>query len=62
MTGLNPIEGLKSDSSLFRVAGFPDAPGMISEVPFSLTGESIGLTWEVPVSNGGSPIVAYTLV
>lgn len=56
------IEGPKSDANLYRVAGFPDAPGAITEVPSSLTGNSIGLVWEVPIDDGGSAIVAYTLV
>lgn len=62
VSGLNLIEGPKSEASLYRVAGFPDAPGAITEVPDSLTGSRIGLTWEVPVDDGGSAIVAYTLV
>jgi len=62
LTGLNPLEGSPSESVTYRVAGFPDAPGEITEVPDSLTGESIGLTWQAPLEDGGSAIVAYTLV
>jgi len=62
VTGLNPVEGTPSGKSSYRVAGFPDPPGAITEISNSLTGDSIGLTWEPSANNGGSAIVAFTLV
>ena len=43
VTALNPLEGIASDPAQFRLAGFPSAPGAITEVPVSRTGTSIGL-------------------
>lgn len=62
LTGLNPLEGPPSESVTYRTGGFSLAPGAITETPQSLTGSSIGLTWQAPTDNGGSAIVAYTLV
>ena len=62
VTGLNPFEGMQSDSSTYRLAGRPDAPGQITEVTDSRTGNRIGLEWEAPFETGGSAIIAYTFV
>ena len=62
MSALNPDEGLYSDSITATAAGVPLAPGAITEVPLSRTGTSIGLQWVAPTNNGGSAILAYTLV
>jgi len=44
------------------LAGFPTAPGAITEVPLSRTGTSITLAWTAPSNSGGSAILVYTLV
>jgi hypothetical protein len=62
VTGLNPIEGLASLPLQIRAAGLPNAPGAITEVALSRSGTSISLDWVVPADDGGSPIIAYTLV
>jgi hypothetical protein len=56
VTGLNPLEGEP------RAAGRPDAVGQISEKPDSRTGKRLGLEWVDSASDGGSPILVYTLV
>ena len=48
LSGLNPDEGPESLPLTLRAAGFPDAPGAITEVASSRTGSSIGLQWVVP--------------
>lgn len=62
LTALNPLESARSPALRLRAAGLPDAPGAITEIPVSRTGSSIGLQWLVPTSDGGSPILSYTLV
>ena len=62
LTGLNPQEGPASSSVTLTAAGFPDAPGAITEVSNSRTGTSIGLQWSAPASDGGSPVISYTMV
>ena len=62
LSALNPYESEKSDPLKFRAAARPDAPGTITEIAVSRTGSSIGLQWTAPPSDGGSPILAYTLV
>lgn len=62
LTALNIYEGPRSGPLRVRAAGLPFAPGPILEIADSRTGSSIGLEWSAPSSNGGSPILAYTLV
>lgn len=62
VTGLNPFEGEQSNSSSFRLGGRPDAPGTITEIAASRTGSRVGLEWDEPTDNGGSDVLAYTLV
>ena len=44
------------------MGGRPDAPGQITETDDSRTGSRIGLEWNSPVDDGGSTILAYSLV
>lgn len=62
VTGLNPYEGEASISSTYRAAGRPSAVQAISEIDGSRTGQRIGLQWSAPADNGGSQILAYTLL
>lgn len=62
MSGLNPFEGEFSESSTYRLGGRPGAPGQITEVAASRTGSRIGLEWAAPADEGGSAVLAYTLV
>lgn len=43
VTALNPLESVASQKSTFRAAGLPTAPGVISEIPQTRTGQRIGL-------------------
>jgi hypothetical protein len=61
ITGLNPLEGEPSESVSYRAGGLPTACGAITEVVDSRTGSRLGLQWEDSTSNGGSPILVYTL-
>ena len=47
---------------MYRLGGRPDQPGQIVETADSRTGSRIGLEWAVPVNDGGSTVLAYTLV
>ena len=62
VTGLNPFEGEASEATTYRLGGRPDAPSSITEVSDSRTGNRIGLEWSAPTDDGGSAVLAYTLV
>jgi hypothetical protein len=62
VTGLNPLEGEPSELASYWAAGRPKAVGTISEIIGSRTGERLGLSWVDSDSDGGSPILKYTLV
>ena len=53
---------MPSDSVSYRVAGLPTAVGAITETPYTRAGPRLGLQWLDSESNGGSPILIYTLV
>ena len=61
ITGLNPLESEPSDSITYRTGGRPTAVGAITEIADSRTGSRLGLQWEDSDSDGGSPILVYTL-
>jgi len=61
ITALNPFEGEPSDIVTYRLAGRPDQVSSITDIPAVRTGQILGLKWPEPISNGGSPIIAYTL-
>lgn len=61
MTGLNPYESEPSDGVSYRAGGRPSAVGAITEIADSRTGPRLGLQWEDSSSDGGSPILVYTL-
>ena len=42
-------------------AQIPDAPTDLSNVPADTTSSQIGLSWVVPVFDGGSPLIDYRL-
>ena len=60
ITALNPLESDPSDRITLRAAALPDAPGAITVVTRS--SDSLELSWTAVTNNGGSSIVAYTLV
>ena len=60
VTSMNSLESKPSDRLTLRAAGLPDTPGAITEV--SRTSVSIELSWPTVTQDGGSPILAYTLV
>ena len=63
VTGLNPFESPDGMmSTTYRAGGRPGAPGQITEVSDSRTGTRIGLEWSEPTNDGGSAILAYSLV
>ena len=63
VTGLNPYESEPSESVIYRLGGRPTAVGAITEIAGSRTddGKRLGLQWEDSSSDGGSPILVYTL-
>ena len=61
VTALNPLESVASPRLLYRAGGLPTAPGAITEIPQTRTGQRIGLQWQAPSSDGGSAITVYTL-
>lgn len=61
VTGLNPLEGPASEIVSYRAAGRPSAVGAITEIAESRTGQRLGLQWVDSSSDGGSPILVYTL-
>lgn len=63
VTGLNPYESEASESVIYRLGGRPTAVGAITEIAGSRTddGKRLGLQWEDSSSDGGSPILVYTL-
>ncbi len=60
VTALNPIESDTSEIITLRAAGFPDAPTSITKVDSSAT--TLEITWPIVTNDGGSAILAYTLV
>jgi len=61
VTGLNPLEGEASDQVTYRTAGRPSAVGAITEIADTRTGQRLGLEWADSSTDGGSPILVYTL-
>ena len=43
ITALNPYESQPSDEVMYTVAGFPDVPGAITEIPQTRTGKRLGV-------------------
>ena len=60
VTALNPLESDPSEIVTLRAAALPNAPGTITVVTRS--SDSLELSWTAVTNNGGSAIVAYTLV
>jgi len=60
VTALNPLESNPSPSTTLRAAGLPDAPGAISVT--ARTSNSLELSWASVTQDGGSAVLAYTLV
>lgn len=52
---------MPSDSVTYRAAGLPQKPETITEISGTRTGKRLGLQWTLPLENGGSPIIVYTL-
>jgi hypothetical protein len=61
ITGLNPLESEPSEVVSYRASGLPTACGAITEITDSRSGSRLGLQWEDSSSDGGSPILVYTL-
>lgn len=61
ITALNPLEGPPSDWVTYTAAGYPSETGAITEIIGTRTGRRLGLEWVAPVTDGGSPILVYTL-
>ena len=61
MTGLNPLEGEASELVSYRAASLPSSPGAITEIAETRTGSRLGLEWVDSSTDGGSPIIVYTL-
>ena len=60
VTALNTLESDPSEAITVRAAALPSAPGAITEV--SRTSQSLELSWVASADNGGSAILAYTLI
>lgn len=60
VTALNTLESDPSDNITLTAAGLPETPGAITQV--SRTPQSITLSWTAPSNNGGSAVLAYTVM
>ena len=60
VTALNPLESDTSNSTILTAAALPTAPGAISVV--TRTSDTLQLSWVATSNDGGSPVLAYTLV
>jgi large repetitive protein len=60
VTALNTLESEPSDTTTLTAAGLPGIPGSIIQV--FRTPKSISLSWTAPSDDGGSAVLAYTIV